>query len=313
MISKNENLKNVTILSPVYNERETIINFLAEMKEVITFLLSNYNVKTYLINDGSNDGTFDIDFSNFSKLGISVINLEKNYGHQSALRSGIDYAKDSEYIIVLDSDLQDPPNYIIKILGDLEAGFEIVMTKRVNRYDKKSKIFFAFIYYRYLKYFFQSNIILDSGDYWGINNKITKEMLSQRADSNIFFRGYLPNLSSKLSIVNISRSQRAAGKSKYGITSMLKLGYMGILNSSPSRVLIYIKYLFSIFLFSLIPISFFLFVGNSLNFSTDTLMKLSVITYIILITILGLGIPIFLAKIKPQESLAKIQNIELLS
>jgi dolichol-phosphate mannosyltransferase len=105
----NEHLKNIAILSPVYNERETIIDFLIEMKKVITPLISNYDIKTYLINDGSADGTFDLDFSDFNNLGISVINLEKNYGHQAALHSGIEYAKKSDYIIVLDSDLQDPP------------------------------------------------------------------------------------------------------------------------------------------------------------------------------------------------------------
>jgi hypothetical protein len=311
MLNVNEHLKNIAILSPVYNERETIIDFLIEMKKVITPLISNYDIKTYLINDGSADGTFDLDFSDFNNLGISVINLEKNYGHQAALHSGIEYAKKSDYIIVLDSDLQDPPRYITEIIQELEAGFEIVMTRRINRFDKKSKKFFAFIYYRYLKYFYQKNIVLDSGDYWGINNKVAQELLAHNAKSNIFFRGYLPNLSNKLSIVNISRSQRAAGNSKYGVFSMLKLGYMGILNSNSNKILIYTKYLLSIFLFCLVPLSLYVFIWILLNFSVGILIKLSFATCIFLMTFLGVGVPIFLAKIKQQESLAKIRDIEL--
>jgi dolichol-phosphate mannosyltransferase len=313
MTNVNVNFKNVTILSPVYNERETIIIFLIEIQKVITTLVSNFNVKTYLINDGSVDGTFDLDFSDFKNLGISVINLERNYGHQSALQSGIDYAKDSDYIVVLDSDLQDPPSYISEIIQELEDGFEIVMTKRVNRFDKKSKKIFAFIYYRYLKYFFQRNIVLDSGDYWGINKSVTQKMLVTSLEKNIYFRGYLPNLSNKLSVVNISRNQRVAGISKYGITSMLKLGYMGILNSSPNKVHVYFKYLLSIFLFSLGPVLLYMILWDILNYSGEILTKYIVAIYLILMAIFGIGLPIFLGRIKQQVILAKIRNVESLA
>jgi hypothetical protein len=73
MTNVNVNFKNVTILSPVYNERETIISFLIEIQKVITTLVSNFNVKTYLINDGSVDGTFDLDFLSKSLYGFNFL------------------------------------------------------------------------------------------------------------------------------------------------------------------------------------------------------------------------------------------------
>jgi hypothetical protein len=138
-------------------------------------------------------------------------------------------------------------------------------------------------------------------------------MLVTSLEKNIYFRGYLPNLSNKLSVVNISRNQRVAGISKYGITSMLKLGYMGILNSSPNKVHVYFKYLLSIFLFSLGPVLLYMILWDILNYSGEILTKYIVATYLILMAIFGIGLPIFLGRIKQQVRLAKIRNVESLA
>ena len=241
-------MKSIAILSPVFNELETIKPFLEEITQVKSQLHRDYDVHIYLIDDGTTDGTFEQDFIGFKQDQINVVKLRKNFGHQYALFAGLQVAQKHDYVIVLDSDLQDPPNYILKIIKLLNSGFEIVMTRRVNRYDSLLKKLFAYIYYRYLKIIFQKNILLDSGDFWGVTGNVVHEILSYDYRQSIYFRGLLPNLRKNFGVVEITRNQRMLGYSKYGLLSMLKLGYIGIINSSHSIVWTYIKFFLSMFL-----------------------------------------------------------------
>ena len=241
-------MKSIAILSPVFNELETIKPFLEEITQVKSQLHRDYDVHIYLIDDGTTDGTFEQDFIGFKQDQINVVKLKKNFGHQCALFAGLQVAQNHDYVIVLDSDLQDPPNYILKIIKLLNSGFEIVMTRRVNRYDSLLKKLFAYIYYRYLKIIFQKNILLDSGDFWGVTGNVVHEILSYDYRQSIYFRGLLPNLRKNFGVVEITRNQRMLGYSKYGLLSMLKLGYIGIINSSHSIVWTYIKFFLSMFL-----------------------------------------------------------------
>ena len=241
-------MKSIAILSPVFNELETIKPFLEEITQVKSQLHRDYDVHIYLIDDGTTDGTFEQDFIGFKQDQVNVVKLKKNFGHQCALFAGLQVAQNHDYVIVLDSDLQDPPNYILKIIKLLNSGFEIVMTRRVNRYDSLLKKLFAYIYYRYLKIIFQKNILLDSGDFWGVTGNVVHEILSYDYRQSIYFRGLLPNLRKNFGVVEITRNQRMLGYSKYGLLSMLKLGYIGIINSSHSIVWTYIKFFLSMFL-----------------------------------------------------------------
>ena len=139
-------MKSLAILSPVFNEVESICPFLEDLAKVKEILDESYNVKIFLINDGSSDGTFALDFSKYNKLGVRIIELEKNFGHQAALLCGIAIAKDSDFIIVLDSDLQDTPEYILGMVELLNDGTEIVMTQRNDRYDSILKKVFALFF-----------------------------------------------------------------------------------------------------------------------------------------------------------------------
>jgi polyisoprenyl-phosphate glycosyltransferase len=244
-------LKSLAILSPVFNEVESICPFLEDLAKVKEILDESYNVKIFLINDGSSDGTFALDFSKYNKLGVRIIELEKNFGHQAALLCGIAIAKDSDFIIVLDSDLQDPPEYILGMVELLNDGTEIVMTQRTDRYDSVLKKVFAFLYYRYLKYFFQNSILLDSGDFWGISRSVAESIVAHKFRQHIYLRGLLPRLSSNRKIVKITRKQRKLGYSKYGVKAMLQLGFSGIINSSSNIILIYLKFLLSIIVLNL--------------------------------------------------------------
>ena len=287
-------MKSIAILSPVFNELETIKPFLEEITQVKSLLHRDYDVHIYLIDDGTTDGTFEQDFIGFKQDQINVVKLRKNFGHQYALFAGLQVAQKHDYVIVLDSDLQDPPSYIMKIIKLLDSGFEIVMTRRVNRYDSLFKKLFAYIYYRYLKIVFQKNILLDSGDFWGVTGNVAHEILNYDYRQSIYFRGLLPNLRKNFGVVEITRNQRMLGYSKYGLLSMLKLGYIGIINSSYSIIWTSIKFFLSMFfslatlvtLFDLIlELSGFKFLSFQVGFVivtliTSTLSLFSVLLYL---------------------------------
>jgi len=287
-------VKSIAILSPVFNELETIKPFLEEITQVKSLLHRDYDVHIYLIDDGTTDGTFEQDFIGFKQDQINVVKLRKNFGHQYALFAGLQVAQKHDYVIVLDSDLQDPPSYIMKIIKLLDSGFEIVMTRRVNRYDSLFKKLFAYIYYRYLKIVFQKNILLDSGDFWGVTGNVAHEILNYDYRQSIYFRGLLPNLRKNFGVVEITRNQRMLGYSKYGLLSMLKLGYIGIINSSYSIIWTSIKFFLSMFfslatlvtLFDLIlELSGFKFLSFQVGFVivtliTSTLSLFSVLLYL---------------------------------
>lgn len=226
-------MKKLTIVSPVYNEKETINVFLRkllEVKEEIERKHKKINVNILLINDGSSDGTFDHSF-----LEADVIHLIKNYGHQVALWAGLNYAKESDFIIALDSDLQDPPIYIIELLEKMLENSSVVLTYRKTRKDSITKKLMAFIYYRALRMIFGANIVLDSGDYWGVDKNALKLLLNNTKNTK-FFRGELANLGLKTTLIPIHRDVRFGGKSKYNFNKMLNLAVSGITEQGKSII-----------------------------------------------------------------------------
>ena len=306
-------MKSIAILSPVFNEVESIDLFLKEITKVKFDLDKDYKVHIFLIDDGSNDGTFNKDFRDFSNFEIRVISLVRNFGYQSALLAGLQFANDYDFIIVLDSDLQDPPKYIIEIVDLLKIGHDIVMTQRVNRYDSLFKKLFAFIYYRYVRFFFQSNMVLDSGDYWGVNRRILEKMLNLESRENIYFRGLLPNLSNNLRIVPITRYQRRFGHSKYGLASMLKLAFSGIMNSNLGVWSIMARFCLSVFFFQ----SFFVLSFNLILLGAGIPLFdfLSFLKLIVLSTIVIVGVIVFLNISFNKQNLgqAEIREVNILS
>lgn len=306
-------MKSVAILSPVYNEYETINFFLEELLQVKTILEKKYDIHIYLIDDGSTDGTFNKDFLSFKKHQVRVVKLKKNSGHQSALFAGLQVAKSHDYIVVLDSDLQDPPKYILEIIDLLDDGLDLVMTQRINRFDPIVKKVFAFLYYRYLKIIFQKNIVLDSGDFWGVTKQVAQEILQHKYRQNIYFRGLLPNLRQNFGLVKITRNQRLLGRSKYGLFSMLKLGYSGIINSSISIKNIFIKYAVSIIFINSAMLGFVIFLLKITGIK-DLNYKIYIYTIITQsFIIIGASVILYLRMNNSKSAVIQIEEVKYLA
>ena len=145
-------MKSVSIIIPVYNE-EDVIPFLLDRLENIIKNNPKYNWKFIFVNDGSTDKTkILIENKCNTNKSISIINLSKNFGHQKAMLAGFSYAT-SDYIGVVDADLQDPPELLIEMISKLENDHNHIFAKRIRR---KGESFFkkitAYLYYRIHKF-----------------------------------------------------------------------------------------------------------------------------------------------------------------
>ena len=257
-------MKSLTIVTPFLNEQESILDFIIEIERILLSISEKFKTKLLLIDDGSTDRTVEIIDNYPSKIEIQILKLDKNYGHQFALFAGLNKAKNSDFIITLDSDLQDPPIYINNILELFQNGSNIVMTKRIKRQDTFVKKINAYIYYRILKFMLQRNDILDSGDYWGIDIKSLNNLIIYQNKKILYFRGQLTNLNLNISKVEINRAPRMRGISKYGYKKMLSLGLSGIFCKFDIGSRGYWSFNFKFFLFN--TIIFYLvnyFLGNT--------------------------------------------------
>ena len=125
--------KIISIVSPVYNEEGNIKYFYLELKKILDIL--NYDYELIFVNDGSKDNSlvYLIELAQLDRK-VKIINLSRNFGHQLAITAGLDNSK-GDCLIILDSDMQDPPFVIKDLLSKWEEGFQIVNAKRRSRQD----------------------------------------------------------------------------------------------------------------------------------------------------------------------------------
>jgi glycosyltransferase involved in cell wall biosynthesis len=142
--------KTLSVVSPIFNEEGNIKVFYNELKKVLNTL--EYNHEILFVNDGSNDNSlvYLIEISQLDET-VKIINLSRNFGHQLAITSGLDNAK-GDCVIILDSDMQDPPIVIKDLVAKWEEGFQVVNAKRKSRQDGFFKNISAKIFYKFLKF-----------------------------------------------------------------------------------------------------------------------------------------------------------------
>ncbi|MDN3362242.1 glycosyltransferase family 2 protein [Priestia megaterium] len=219
-----------SIVVPVYNEEEVIHETYRRLTEVMRSTKEAYEL--LFVNDGSRDRTAEI-IKEYSKQDPAVVLLDfaRNFGHQIAITAGMDYAR-GEAVVVIDADLQDPPELILEMIEKWEQGFEVVYAKRTKRkgetYFKKQT---AAMFYRFLRAMTDIDIPLDTGDFRLLDRKVCNQMNSIQ-EKNRFVRGLVSWVGFKQIAVEYERDERLAGESKYPLKKMLKLSMDGITSFS---------------------------------------------------------------------------------
>ncbi|MBI4680582.1 MAG: glycosyltransferase family 2 protein [Nitrospirae bacterium] len=235
-----QNKEKLEIIIPIYNEEsclDELFRRLLFLREKLGYLDMDF----IFINDGSKDRSLTI-LHNYAERHnfIKVINFSRNFGHQIAVTAGLDYA-DADYIVIMDADLQDPPELIEDMYRKAKEGFDIVYGKRLTR--KGETIFkkvTAKIFYGFINKMCDIEIPTDAGDFRLISKTVLKT-LKQMREKHRFVRGMVPwtGFSSTPQLYN--RDERYAGKTKYPFKKMVKFALDAIFSFSnvPLRVATY--------------------------------------------------------------------------
>lgn len=220
----------LSLIVPVYNEEEVLEVSFNRMDEVMRNI--GYPYEIIYVNDGSRDGSMRI----LRRIAtenpqVKVRSFSRNFGHQLAVTCGMDAAV-GDALIIIDVDLQDPPEVIEDMVRAWEQGADIAYGKRVKRQGETfMKKFTAKCYYRLLKAMSANEIPLDTGDFRLIDRKVADVFLRMR-EHNRFLRGMSAWMGFEAVPIEFVRNERYAGKTKYTLKKMLRLAMDGIINFS---------------------------------------------------------------------------------
>jgi len=242
--------KTLTVVAPVHNEVLNLETFTKRTTEVFSHL--NYDLELIFVDDGSRDDSFKVltDLSSINDC-VTVIKLSRNFGHQNAVTCGLTFAT-GQAVVIIDADLQDPPELIPKLVEEWEAGYKNVYAVRKSRAgESQFKKNTAKMFYRFLNKISEYPIPLDTGDFRLIDKAIVAA-LNQMPEENRFLRGMISWVGFPSTAILYDREPRLLGKTSYSLFKMIKLAQNGIFgfSSRPLKISTYLG-IFGIF-FSLL-------------------------------------------------------------
>lgn len=241
----------ITFLFPIYNEEgnipllyETICRVMAPLDE---------DIELVFVNDGSKDnslgllrGLADVDPR------VMVIDLARNYGHQIAVTAGLD-AANGDAVVIMDSDLQDPPEVALELIQKWREGYDIAYAQRRTRQDSRFKRWTADAYYRILNMLSDIQIPRNTGDFRLISRKVLEHIRRYR-EHDRFLRGMIAHAGFRQVAVPFDRHARHAGETGYPLRKMIRLATDGILGFSSKPLLLISRFGFLFALLALLGI-----------------------------------------------------------
>jgi glycosyltransferase involved in cell wall biosynthesis len=230
--------KLITVVIPLYNEEETIPELYRRLRAVFDKVHDNYEI--ICIDDGSNDKTLRLLVSlRRTDRHVKILSFSRNFGHQAAISAGIEHASGNA-VIIMDGDLQDPPEILPQFIQQWKEGYDVVYAIRRKRKENifKRTVYAAF--YRLLTTISYLKIPLDSGDFCIMDQRVV-QLLRRLPERHRFVRGLRTWTGFQQTGLAYERDRRFAGKPKYTLGKLLKLAYDGIFSFStvPLRIAIY--------------------------------------------------------------------------
>ena len=210
-----------SVVAPIFNEEENLPELYRRVKETLTQLRKPWEL--ILVDDGSSDNSSALMRALAKKdKRVRPIIFARNFGHQVAVTAGLDYSR-GDAVIVIDSDLQDPPELILDMAKKWQEGYEVVFAVRAEREGESwFKLWTASAFYRLIYRITDVKIPLDAGDFRLMDRKVVNVMNSMR-ERHRFLRGMSAWVGFKQIVVEYKRSARIAGETKYPFRKMLRL------------------------------------------------------------------------------------------
>jgi len=247
-----EHMTELSVVIPVYNEQDIIPQLFDRLQKAVGTITANYEL--VFVNDGSKDATL-FKLIELSKIDnrVKFISFSRNFGHQVAVTAGLEHSN-GKSVVIIDGDLQDPPELIPEMYQKYKEGNEVVYAKRIKRKGETFfKRFTAKLFYRILKRITSVEIPTDVGDFRLIDRKIV-DYLKMMPEQNKFLRGQIAWLGFRQTFVEYERDCRTTGKTGYPLGKMIKFALDGItgFSNAPLKLVTNLGLLFSFVAFVVI-------------------------------------------------------------
>src|SRR3989344_2596537 len=245
-------LKTLTVIAPVYNEANIIADFYNALKKEL-LLEKEYNATILLVVDPGKDNTITV----LKKLSandarLQVITLSRRFGHQSSLIAGLDYAS-SDLVVMLDADLQHPPEVIHDLLRGFEAGFDMVQTVRLKTENiGVLKNMSSRLYYFLINKLSDTPVRPAAADFRLMSRRLVDVIRTNFKERNMFLRGVIGWIGYRTKYVEFRAPNRSAGESKYTFIRLLRLGLAGVVAFSRKPLRLAFSFGLALFLFGII-------------------------------------------------------------
>ena len=224
-------MKKISMVIPMYYEEKVVNECYKRVTEVLG-KISGYEYEIIFINDGSKDKTLELleGIASNDKC-VKVISFSRNFGHQAAVTAGLKHVT-GDAIVIIDADLQDPPELIPEMLKLWEEGNEVIYGKRKTRDGESAfKLLTAKMFYKTLNALSDVEIPKDTGDFRLVDRKVV-DTINSLPEHNKFLRGLFSWVGYKQYSFEYERKERFAGETKYPLKKMIKLASDGIISFS---------------------------------------------------------------------------------
>lgn len=216
----------ISVAIPVYNEEAGVSELLRRIRGVLDALPGGPH-EVVVVDDGSDDRTWTLlEAEAMLDARLVLVSLSRNFGHQAALTAALDHVT-GDVTVVMDGDLQDPPELIPSFLELHAAGNDVVYARRAGRTEGWWLRSSYFLFYRLIDSLSNVRLPLDAGDFCLMSRRVVRELRRMR-ERNRFLRGLRAWVGFKQASVEVERPERHAGRSKYGLRRLLGLAFDGI-------------------------------------------------------------------------------------
>ena len=243
-----------SVVAPIFNEEGNIPLLLERIQKVMDSTGETWEL--ILVNDGSTDRSSELmDEAARHNSHIRTIHFARNFGHQTAVTAGIDHAS-GEAVVLIDADLQDPPELILEMIERWKAGFQVVYAVRAERKGESAfKLFTAKLFYRVIYRITDVNIPLDTGDFRLMDRRVVDALKTMR-EHNRFIRGLTSWVGFKQTGVSYVREARHSGETKYPLRKMVRFALDAITGFSyfPLQIMVYVSLVLGVLALLAIPV-----------------------------------------------------------
>ncbi len=211
--------KKISVVVSCYNEELALGQYYMETTKVLQNI--NWDYELVFVNDGSQDGSFDIlsDLADKNPK-VKVVSFSRNFGHEAAMIAGIDYSS-GDAIVCMDADLQHPPECIPEILEKIEEGYDVInMVRTKNESAGWFKNFASAAFYHLINVLSDVKFEPNASDFFAISQKAAKIIKNNYREKVRFLRGYVQNIGFKKTSIEYEARDRVAGESKYSIRKL---------------------------------------------------------------------------------------------